>query len=158
MSDEQDEKGYVVRGEERFAMAKFLDRIDAMNTMYELPTVRFYSDVEEKRLKEFKSILEEECKEIDDIDTTRMTSLEVRTQFADLLGDIIVYCTSEAKRWDIPIAQVLEIIMDSNASKLDADGKPIKDERGKFLKGPNYWKPEEKIMKLLCNNLVYRRY
>lgn len=29
----------------------------------------------------------------------------------------------------------------SNLSKLDKDGKPIKDEYGKFLKGPNYSKP-----------------
>ena len=44
---------------------------------------------------------------------------------------------------------VLQIIMDSNASKLGADGKPIYDANGKFLKGPNYWKPEPKIRELL---------
>lgn len=39
--------------------------------------------------------------------------------------------------------------MDSNASKLGADGKPIYDANGKFLKGPNYWKPEGKIREML---------
>ncbi len=29
------------------------------------------------------------------------------------------------------------------------DGLPIYDERGKVLKGPNYWKPEPKIRELL---------
>jgi hypothetical protein len=39
--------------------------------------------------------------------------------------------------------------MDSNESKLDANGNPIYDSNGKFLKGPNYWKPEPKIKTLL---------
>jgi len=44
---------------------------------------------------------------------------------------------------------VLDIIMDSNESKLGADGKPIYDANGKFLKGPNYWRPEPRIKALL---------
>jgi len=44
---------------------------------------------------------------------------------------------------------VLDVIMDSNESKLGADGKPIYDANGKFLKGPGYWKPEPKIKALL---------
>ena len=48
-----------------------------------------------------------------------------------------------------PLEDVLDIIMDSNESKLGADGKPIYDANGKFLKGPNYWKPEPKIRALL---------
>lgn len=39
--------------------------------------------------------------------------------------------------------------MDSNESKLGADGNPIYDANGKFLKGPNYWKPELRIKALL---------
>ena len=39
--------------------------------------------------------------------------------------------------------------MDSNQSKLGADGKPIYDANGKFLKGPNYWKPEPRIRELI---------
>lgn len=38
--------------------------------------------------------------------------------------------------------------MQSNFSKLGADGKPIYDERGKVQKGQNYWKPEPKIKAL----------
>ena len=44
---------------------------------------------------------------------------------------------------------VLDIIMDSNESKLGADGNPIYDANGKFLKGPHYWQPEPKIKALL---------
>jgi predicted HAD superfamily Cof-like phosphohydrolase len=41
--------------------------------------------------------------------------------------------------------KVLEIIMDSNMSKLGSDGQPIYDSVGKVIKGPNYWKPEPKL-------------
>jgi predicted HAD superfamily Cof-like phosphohydrolase len=68
---------------------------------------------------------------------------------ADLLGDVIVYCRSEALKYGLPLEDVLDIIMDSNESKLGADGKPIYDANGKFLKGPDYWKPEPKIKALL---------
>ena len=40
-------------------------------------------------------------------------------------------------------------VMDSNESKLGADGRPIYDANGKFLKGPNYWRPEPGIKVLL---------
>ena len=43
--------------------------------------------------------------------------------------------------------------MDSNESKLGADGNPIYDQNGKFLKGPSYWKPELKIRELLVKSL-----
>jgi predicted HAD superfamily Cof-like phosphohydrolase len=74
---------------------------------------------------------------------------DVATAIADVLGDIIVYCRSEALKYGLPLEEVLDVIMDSNESKLGADGQPIYDANGKFLKGPNYWKPEPKIRALL---------
>lgn len=74
----------------------------------------------------------------------------VLTYIADLLCDIIVYCASECRKYGIPPSAVLQIIMASNESKLGADGQPIiEEETGKFLKGPNYWKPEPLILALL---------
>jgi predicted HAD superfamily Cof-like phosphohydrolase len=134
-------------------MTGFLLDIERMNGMYRMPEVVDYIDPMLLRLKEFRSILGEEVQEIDDIDwdttSTTKAAMDVRIQFADLLGDIIVYCASEAKRWNIPIDRVLNIIMQSNFSKLDANGQPIYDERMKLQKGPNYWKPEPKIAQLL---------
>jgi NTP pyrophosphatase (non-canonical NTP hydrolase) len=129
-------------------MTGFLLDVTRMNAMYKMPEVDGAGAKE--RLKQFKSILEEECKEIDDIVTINpFMKLTVKTALADLLGDIIVYCASEAKRWNIPIDRVLNIIMQSNFSKLDSNGMPIYDERMKLMKGPNYWKPEPKIAELL---------
>lgn len=136
----------------------FGDDIARMNSTYELPQVKTWNQMYE-RIRAFESILKEECNEIVEIeaeldlatdDNYQAKMLRARVMLADLLGDIIVYCASEAQRWDIgSLDDVLEIIMRSNFSKLGADGKPIKDERGKFLKGPGYWKPEPYIQALL---------
>lgn len=118
-------------------MKSFFARIQDFNKMYGLPCKIDPVMVTPGRLQDFKSIMEEELKEFDDVKTVE--------DYADLLGDIVVYCTSEALRHGIPLDQVLDIIMSSNASKLGADGKPILDERNKVMKGPNYWKPEPRI-------------
>ncbi|MDP9140421.1 MAG: pyrophosphatase [Pseudomonadota bacterium] len=133
----------------------FADRIRAMNAMYKLPAseqLNIPADVAD-RLKKFKATLSDEVDEIDDIIVAADRGdpkIDVAVAIADLLGDIIVYCRSEALKYGIPLEGVLSIIMDSNESKLGADGKPIYDANGKFLKGPNYWKPEPKIRELLA--------
>ncbi len=132
----------------------FAQRIAAMNAMYRLPahdTPTVPVDVAD-RLAKFKATLMDEVHEIDDIVSAAKggsASLDIAVAIADLLGDIIVYCRSEALKYGIPLEDVLDVIMDSNESKLGADGNPIYDQNGKFLKGPNYWKPEPKISDLL---------
>jgi hypothetical protein len=66
-----------------------------------------------------------------------------------MLGDIQVYCASEMRKFGIPQAETLRTIMESNFSKLGADGKPIYDDRGKVCKGPLYWKPEPALLQML---------
>ncbi|MNR22923.1 hypothetical protein D3C85_1399080 [compost metagenome] len=125
-----------------------------MNEMYKLPinNVPTLLDDPASKLKKFKATLLAEVHEIDEIVEkieNGEPDIEVKVAIADLLGDVIVYCRSEALKYGLPLEEVLDIIMDSNESKLGADGKPIYDENGKFLKGPNYWKPEPKIKTLL---------
>lgn len=132
----------------------FAMRIAAMNAMYKLPAQASPVLPAEPadRLWKFKATLLDEVNEIDEIVTAveqQADPLDVLVAVADLLGDVIVYCRSEALKYGIPLEEVLAIIMDSNESKLGADGKPIYDGNGKFLKGPNYWKPEPKIRLLL---------
>jgi predicted HAD superfamily Cof-like phosphohydrolase len=134
--------------------ASFAKRIALMNSMYRLsanPTPTLPTDVAD-RLQKFKKTLGDEVNEIDDIVALAKEGaapLDMAVAIADLLGDVIVYCRSEALKYGIPLEEVLDIIMDSNESKLGADGNPIYDANGKFLKGPNYWKPEPKIRELL---------
>jgi len=126
-----------------------------MNAMYKLPASErpaVPADVAE-RLAKFKATLMDEVHEIDEIVKLARDGgapADIAVAIADLLGDIMVYCRSEALKYGLPLEEVLEVIMDSNESKLGADGRPIYDANGKFLKGPNYWKPEPKIKALLA--------
>ena len=135
--------------------ASFAARIAQMNAMYKLPASASPAIPENvvDRLKKFKATLLDEVHEIDDIvkqAEAGASKADVAVAIADLLGDVIVYCRSEALKYGLPLEAVLQLIMDSNASKLGADGKPIYDANGKFLKGPGYWKPEPKIRELLA--------
>lgn len=138
-------------------MTQFADDIKKFNAMYKLPvsplpTLAIGVDPVE-RLKQFKNILAEELNEIDDIikalEEQEANPADILTDLADLLGDVQVYCASEMAKFGLPLDETLGIIMQSNFSKLGADGLPIYDERGKVLKGPNYWKPEPKLFDML---------
>lgn len=129
---------------------EFKNRVKVMNLMYKLPVLESPNVGEDVvgRLRKFKLTLLDEVNEIDDIvecAESGVNDLDLIVAIADVLGDVIVYCRSEAMKYGIPLEDVLNIIMDSNESKLDADGRPIYDGNGKFLKGPAYWKPEPKI-------------
>ncbi len=132
----------------------FAHRIATMNAMYKLPAHEKPVLPEDLagRLTKFKATLMDEVHEIDqivDMAQQGAPQADILVAMADLLGDVIVYCRSEALKYGLPLEEVLDVIMDSNESKLGADGKPIYDANGKFLKGPNYWKPEPKIKVLL---------
>lgn len=142
----------------------FYQQIVKFNEMYKLPSNDEPTMLSPQRIKDFQDILGEEVEEANDIHAkyeklleenggtlTPEAHLEVLTDMSDWLGDIVVYCTSEARRWGIPLEKVLGIIMDSNFSKLGANGEPIYDERGKVMKGPGYWKPEPKIREMLTD-------
>lgn len=109
----------------------------------------------DKRLEDFfGTILKNEVKEHEDIRAKlafgeTVDEVDVLVDLADLLGDIIVYCASEMIRYGIPVNDTLRIIMESNFSKLGADGQPIYDATGKVSKGPGYWKPEPMIRLML---------
>lgn len=143
----------------KLPLRSFDSKILYMNGMYKLPIAPYPSvsflngEAHSSRLANFGDILSEECKELDEVWSKSTQSgtqhIDTLTNLADLLGDIVVYCYSEAAKFGIPLSEVLSIIMDSNFSKLGADGQPIYDDRGKVQKGPFYWKPEPKIRALL---------
>ena len=58
------------------------------------------------------------------------------------LADLVYVCYQYAEnmRWDLDGA--LDLVHQSNMSKLDEDGNPIYREDGKVLKGPNYKPPD----------------
>lgn len=128
-------------------MTRFFDDIRKFNDMYgmEKPDKPVYNMT---RANQFEDILREEVAEFTDIwdlDSRTPEKSDVITAQADLYGDIIIYCASEMHRIGLNPEIVLSTIMQSNFSKLGEDGKAIYDERGKLLKGPNYWKPEPEL-------------
>ena len=58
------------------------------------------------------------------------------------LADLIYVCAQYAENMNWDIEQALRRVHKSNLSKLGEDGKPIKREDGKILKGPNYQPPD----------------
>ena len=139
---------------------EFYSLIEKFNEMYKLDSNDRPTLLPAERISNFQDILKEEVNEGSEIVEKYQTKSnygalsaadknEILTEMSDWLGDIVVYCASEARRWGIPLQEVLAVIMDSNFSKLDENGKPIYDNRGKVMKGPNYWRPEEKISELL---------
>ena len=120
--------------------------LEKFNKMYNLSN----NENPHHRLKSFLSIFQEEVNESRDIQAKLDAGSKTwRIDMADWLGDMIVYCASEMLRYQIPVGKTLNIIMDSNFSKLDTNGQPIHDERGKVMKGPNYKKPEPTIANML---------
>lgn len=133
-------------------MTKFLKDIEKFNEMYRLPNNDKPTNLGPERAHNFKKILLEEVEEANCLVINledKGFDLDTQAEIADWLGDIIVYCASEARRWGIPMDKTLKIIMESNFSKLDSAGQPVYDDRGKVLKGPNYWRPEAKLSKML---------
>jgi hypothetical protein len=132
-------------------------KIAAFNRMYGLPCLEAPDIVQtpdelDQYLEKIYSIFKEE---LDEVDVIRQklregaSRIEILTELADWLGDLQVYCASEMVKFGLPPSLILSIIMASNMSKLGLDGKPIYDERGKVMKGPNYWKPEPQIQRAL---------
>ncbi len=142
---------------------KFINDIKKFNSMYKLDMPSSPRLRELKTLEGFQDIILEEVKEAEDIfemykgkkgkDLSKEEQLEILTAVSDWLGDIVVYCFTQAQSWGLPMEDILNVIMDSNFSKLDEDGNPIYDDRGKVLKGPDYWKPEPKIQEILKKDL-----
>jgi predicted HAD superfamily Cof-like phosphohydrolase len=149
--------------------ATFAASIRRFNALYRLPSPGVPTLLGPARVKAFQDILAEEVREGEDL-TARYealtaqsggddalppdAALDVLTEMADWLGDVVVYCASEACRWGIPLDRVLGVIMESNFSKLGADGNPIYDDRGKVMKGPGYWRPEAKLRELLAAEIA----
>lgn len=65
-----------------------------------------------------------------------------RARVAKELADLLYVTYGAAAALGIPIDAVFREVHRSNMSKLDSDGKPIKREDGKVIKGPNYKAPD----------------
>ena len=82
------------------------------------------------------NLIEEELEELK-LSIKQKNLLEV----ADALTDILYVTYGAGHAFGINLDKCFEEVQNSNMSKLGDDGKPIYSEKGKVLKGPNYFKP-----------------
>ena len=89
-------------------------------------TVQLRYDLIEEELKELKLALDNK------------DLLEA----ADALTDILYVTYGAGHAFGIDLDKCFDEVQNSNMSKLDDNGKPIYNESGKVMKGPNYFKPD----------------
>ena len=63
-------------------------------------------------------------------------------EVADALTDILYVTYGAGHAFGINLDACFEEVQNSNMSKLGNDGKPIYNDQGKVMKGPNYFKPD----------------
>ena len=65
-------------------------------------------------------------------------------EVADALTDILYVTYGAGHAFGINLDECFQEVQNSNMSKLDDNGKPIYNDKGKVMKGPNYFKPDLK--------------
>ena len=63
-------------------------------------------------------------------------------EVADAITDILYVTYGAGHAFGIDLDKCFNEVQQSNMSKLGSDGKPIYNESGKVMKGPNYFKPD----------------
>ena len=63
-------------------------------------------------------------------------------EVADALTGILYVTYGAGHAFGVDLDKCFDEVQKSNMSKLGDDGKPIYNENGKVLKGPNYFKPD----------------
>jgi predicted HAD superfamily Cof-like phosphohydrolase len=63
-------------------------------------------------------------------------------EVADALTDILYVTYGAGHAFGINLDNCFKEVQNSNMSKLGSDGKPIYNDKGKVMKGPNYFKPD----------------
>ena len=113
-----------------------------------------------ERVKKFMKTFGQEVKEKAEFPSNKITSLRYELikeeldelkdaiekkdikEVADALTDILYVTYGAGHAFAINLDKCFEEVQNSNMSKLGADGKPIYNEKGKVMKGPNYFKPD----------------
>ena len=83
------------------------------------------------------NLIKEELEELTDA-MNKKNLLEV----ADALTDILYVTYGAGHAFGVDLDACFDEVQNSNMSKLGLDGKPIYNDQGKVMKGPNYFKPD----------------
>ena len=112
-----------------------------------------------EKVKKFMETFGQEIKEKTEFPNEKITSLRLDLikeeldelkeaidnkdikEVADALTDILYVTYGAGHAFGINLDKCFEEVQSSNMSKLGSDGKPIYNDKGKVMKGPNYFKP-----------------
>ena len=94
-----------------------------------------FSDAKTNKLR--IELIKEELEEL-----TEAMQDENLLEVADALTDILYVTYGAGHAFGIDLDKCFEEVQNSNMSKLGENGKPIYNEAGKVMKGPNYFKPD----------------
>ena len=83
------------------------------------------------------SLIQEELDEL-----TKAINENDVLEVADALTDILYVAYGAGHAFGINLDKCFDEVQKSNMSKLGKDGKPIYNEHGKVMKGPDYFKPD----------------
>ena len=84
-------------------------------------------------------LIKEELKELEQAMKTKNLK-----EIADALTDILYVTYGAGYAYGINLDKCFKEVQRANLSKLGKDGKPIYNEKGKVMKGPNYSEPNLK--------------
>ena len=101
----------------------------------EVKTKASFSDEKTNQLR--LDLISEELEELENA----MESKDL-LEVADALTDILYVTYGAGHAFGINLDKCFQEVQNSNMSKLDQNGKPIYNEKGKVMKGPNYFKPD----------------
>ena len=107
----------------------------------EVKTKPSFSDEKTNQLR--LDLITEELEELKNAMKTK-DLLEV----SDALTDILYVTYGAGHAFGIDLDKCFDEVQNSNMSKLGSDGKPIYNESGKVMKGPDYFKPD--LSKFIC--------
>ena len=93
-----------------------------------------FSDEKTNKLR--VDLIKEELDELKDA----MDKRDIK-EVADALTDILYVTYGAGHAFGINLDKCFEEVQNSNMSKLDLNGKPIYNDKGKVMKGPKYFKP-----------------
>ena len=82
-------------------------------------------------------LIKEELDEFEEAMKTRNLK-----EIADALTDILYVTYGAGFAYGINLDKCFKEVQRANMSKLGKDGKPIYNDKGKVMKGPNYYKPD----------------
>ena len=94
---------------------------------------------DEKTMQLRHDLIKEELNELEQAMKTKNLK-----EIADALTDILYVTYGAGHSFGIDLDKCFEEVQQSNMSKLGKDGKPIYNEKGKVMKGPNYSEPDLK--------------